>query len=194
MVLLLLIGALCIHPLATFLPLIAIGYILYFFRDPERKLPTDPLAIVSGADGKVISVDECEEIYFGLGKMKRIAIFLSVFDVHVNRSPWSGKISKMIYRPGKFLDARKREVETENESLNWLIETSHGPIVMRQISGLIARRIVAWKDIDYFVTRGERIGMIRFGSRTDIYLPLACEVLVKPGERVAGGATAIARW
>lgn len=167
---------------------------LYFFRDPERPISQDPRAIVSGADGLVISVSEEEDKWFQKGKMKRVAVFLSVLDVHVNRSPVEGKITKSLYEPGIFLDARKPEIDIKNEARTWLIDHDRGPVILRQIAGLIARRIVDWSKEGSVCEKGERIGMIRFGSRTDIYLPMECEIAVKKGDKVRGGSSIIAYW
>lgn len=186
--------ALFLYPPLALLPAGLFAYILYFFRDPERSVPTDPRAIVAASDGKVIGVDEVVENILTKQKMKRVAVFLSVFDVHVNRTPYEGKVTQITYQPGEFLDARHGEVDLRNENQNWLLETPHGPMVVRQLAGLIARRIVGWKKMGDTLTKGERFGMIRFGSRTDVYLPLECEVLVKAGERVQGGSTIIAKW
>jgi phosphatidylserine decarboxylase len=181
-------------PVLTFLPILAAAYVLYFFRDPFRFISTDPLDIVSPADGKVISVIEEEERWFSKEKRKRVAIFLSVFDVHVNRSPVDAEVKQIIYEKGKFLDARDPEVDVQNEHQTWLLTGPRGAVVVRQIAGLIARRIVRWKEEGDAITKGQRIGMIRFGSRTDLYLPVDCKVLVEPGQRVKGGSTVLARW
>lgn len=166
-----------------------------FFRDPAREPDhTGERSIVSAADGKVVVVDEVESPEFGLGKMKRVAVFLSVFDVHVNRSPAPGIIAETAYRPGAFLDARTHEIDLKNERMLWKIDAPQGTFIISQIAGLIARRIVPWKTSGQKIGRGDRIGMIRFGSRTDVYLPPACEITVKPGEHVYGGKTVIARW
>jgi phosphatidylserine decarboxylase len=178
----------------TVLPVLLFFYVLYFFRDPERNAPADPDLIISAADGKVIFVDEVEEPSYSHQKMKRVAVFLSVFDVHVNRMPYAGTIKKVTHQPGKFLDARVPDIDIQNEAMNWLVATNRGDLVIRQIAGLIARRIVAWAREGQTLTTTERFGMIRFGSRTDIFLPLDCELLVKPGERVQGGKSAVARW
>jgi len=171
-----------------------LGFVCYFFRDPERILPADEKIIVSAADGLVVDVVEMNEPDFGLGRMKRIAVFLSVFDVHVNRAPVSGLVKKTTYKPGQFLDVRHPDSSTRNECLSWSLETPQGPVAVRQIAGLVARRIVAWSSEGATWQRGERFGMIRFGSRTEVFLPLECTVLVKPGDRVAGAGTPIARW
>ena len=168
--------------------------ILLFFRDPHRTPPANPLALVSPADGKVICVDEAEDPCFGLGKFRRVGIFLSVLDVHVNRSPFAGTIEKTHYSAGEFLDARHLEVDLRNENQTWLLRTAKGPILVRQIAGLIARRIVGWKKSGDSVATGERIGMIRFGSRTDLYFPASCTPQVQVGQRVVGGQTILALW
>ena len=170
------------------------AFVCYFFRDPERAVPDDPAIIVAAADGLVVGVDQMEEPDFHLGPMIRIAVFLSVFDVHVNRSPVAGVVRSSIYKPGRFLDVRHPDSSTSNECRSWWIDTPGGPVAVRQIAGLIARRIVAWADEDWPLERGQRFGMIRFGSRTEVFLPLECTVLVKPGDRVQGAATPIARW
>jgi phosphatidylserine decarboxylase len=169
-------------------------FVLYFFRDPERVLPADEAVIVSAADGLVVGVDEMEEPDFHLGRMIRIAVFLSVFDVHVNRSPVTGTVKSTIYKAGQFLDVRHPDSSTRNECRSWWLETPGGPVAVRQIAGLIARRIVAWSQEGSTLARGQRLGMIRFGSRTEVFLPPGCLVLVKPGDRVSGASTPIARW
>ncbi len=172
---------------------LAILFSVYFFRDPQRSMPLDENIIVSPADGKIVNVDEVEAPC-GLGKRKRIAIFLSVFDVHVNRMPTQGTVESIEYHPGKFLDVRDPNASLLNEHTNWKIKTPQGPIVVRQIAGLIARRIVPWAPVGATIKRGELIGMIRFGSRTEIFLPLDCEILVKEGDYSYGISTSLAQW
>ena len=179
--------------LSAFAALLLAGLLL-FFRDPHRQPPPDPLALVSPADGKVICVDETEDPCFGQGKFRRVGIFLSVLDVHVNRSPCDARVEKTHYSAGEFLDARHLEVDLRNENQTWLLTSPRGPVLVRQIAGLIARRIVAWKKTGEAVRRGERIGMIRFGSRTDLYVPTACAIRVQVGQRVKGGETVLASW
>ncbi len=169
-------------------------FVVYFFRDPERAIPLDDALIVSAADGLVVGVEEMEEPDFHLGRMVRVAVFLSVFDVHVNRSPVTGEVKSTVYKPGQFLDVRHPDSSTRNECRSWLLETARGPVAVRQIAGLVARRIVAWSAEGATLARGERLGMIRFGSRTEVFLPLGTTVLVKVGDRVQGAATPIARW
>ena len=178
----------------AFLNLAGFIFVLYFFRDPERALPADEAIIVSAADGLVVGIDEMEEPDFHLGPMVRIAVFLSVFDVHVNRTPCNGTVKGTVYKAGKFLDVRHPESSTRNECRSWWLETPRGNVAVRQIAGLIARRIVAWAGEGSVLARGQRFGMIRFGSRTEVFLPAECTVLVRIGDRVEGAATPIARW
>jgi phosphatidylserine decarboxylase len=180
--------------LAAFLVALLLGFVCYFFRDPERAIPADEAIIVSAADGLVVGIDEMEEPDFHLGPMIRIAVFLSVFDVHVNRTPCDGTVRSTVHRAGKFLDVRHPQSSQLNECRSWRIETPRGDIAVRQIAGLIARRIVAWAGEGAKLTRGQRFGMIRFGSRTEVFLPAECTVLVRVGDRVQGAATPIARW
>ncbi len=166
-------------------------FVAFFFRDPERTLPQDPAIIVSPADGRVMEVvDES----LGGRPGRRISIFLSVFNVHVNRSPVAGQISSINYRTGKFYAAMRGRASAENEQNAFHVQTDHGEVVFTQIAGWIARRIVCWKSVGDSVVRGERIGMIRFGSRTDVWLPEPIEILVQPGKYVAGGTSVLARW
>jgi phosphatidylserine decarboxylase len=169
-------------------------YVVYFFRDPERAVPADEDIIVAVADGLVVGVDEMEEPDFHLGRTIRVAIFLSVFDVHVNRTPAAGTVRSTIHKAGRFLDVRHPDSSTQNECLAWWLDTAHGPLAVRQIAGLVARRIVPWAQEGSTLARGERFGMIRFGSRTEVFLPLGSTVLVKVGDRVEGAASPIARW
>jgi len=166
---------------------------LYFFRDPERQPPRDEALAVSPADGLVVEVKETAENEFINQRVKRVAIFLSVFDVHVNRAPIAGEITHSKAMTGRYLDARNPASSEVNERRTWAIRGKDVTIVVRQITGAIARRICAWKQIGDLVERGERFGMIRFGSRTEVDLPLETEILVKPGERVRGGETPIGR-
>jgi phosphatidylserine decarboxylase len=176
---------------------IAVGltlFVAYFFRDPDRVVPTDRNIIVSAADGLVVGVEEYDEPDFHLGPMLRISVFLSVFDVHVNRSPVEGVVNSTVYKAGAFLDVRHPDCSTRNECRSWRLETAHGSIAIRQIAGLVARRIVAWAGEGSGLERGQRFGMIRFGSRTEVFLPIGCTPLVKVGDRVEGAATPIAKW
>jgi len=173
--------------------LLLIFYTLFFFRDPERNVPTDPKAVVAAADGLVKDISEVEESDVLKTKMRRVGIFLSIFDVHTNRAPIDGRIIFRQRREGLCLDARNPECAEKNEAMTWAFENPRATIIVRQLTGAIARRIVAWADVGDQVAKGERFGMIRFGSRTEVYLPLTAEVLVKVGDHVAGGSTIVAR-
>ncbi len=174
--------------------LCALGlFTLYFFRDPEREIPADERAIVSPADGKILDVGVVEHAPFIDGPAKKISIFLSVFNVHINRIPYSGKVTYRQYKPGKFYVASEEKASDLNEQSSLGIETESGnKILVKQIAGLIARRVLCWKVPGDWVTKGERFGLIRFGSRTELYLPMDTEVKVKPGDIVKGASTVIA--
>ncbi|MGA2481861.1 MAG: phosphatidylserine decarboxylase [Candidatus Acidiferrales bacterium] len=167
------------------------AFVFYFFRDPEREVPDQQDCIVSPADGLVVVVTP-EEWEGRPGK--RISIFLAVWDVHVNRSPAAGRIVNVIYKPGRFFVAARARASAENEQNVIRLETETGEIVFKQIAGWIARRVVCWKAPGSVVARGERIGLIRFGSRMDVWLPGDAEVLVSPGERVSAGSSVLAHW
>jgi phosphatidylserine decarboxylase len=164
-----------------------------FFRDPERMVPANPNLIVAAADGTVMDIVELDECQVLKTRTHRVGIFLSIFDVHTNRAPIDGRVIYRQHREGLCLDARRADCSEKNESMTWAFENSRVTIVVRQITGAIARRIVAWAEIGDELKKGERFGMIRFGSRTELYLPLNAEVVVKVGDHVAGGSTIIAR-
>jgi phosphatidylserine decarboxylase len=164
-----------------------------FFRDPERTVPADPDLIVAPADGTVMDIIESDENHLLKAKTRRVGIFLSIFDVHTNRAPIDGRVIYRQHQEGLCLDARRPDCSEKNESMTWAFENPRVTIVVRQITGAIARRIVAWAQIGDELKKGERFGMIRFGSRTELYLPLNAEVLVKVGDHVLGGSTIIAR-
>jgi phosphatidylserine decarboxylase len=167
------------------------AFVFYFFRDPERVIPNESDAVVSPADGRVVVVTD--EDYAGVPG-KRISIFLAIWNVHVNRSPVAGTILKMDYRPGKFLAAMMARASTENEQNVISLSTASGEMVFKQIAGLIARRVVCWKKTGDIVQRGERIGLVRFGSRVDLWVPRDAEILVALGDNVKGGSSVLARW
>ena len=173
--------------------LILIIYTLAFFRDPDRIVPTDPTAVVAAADGTVTEISEIEEPEVLKAKTHRVGIFLSIFDVHTNRAPIDGRITYREHRRGLCLDARRSDCSQRNEAMTWAFENSRATIVVRQLTGAIARRIVAWSRVGDELKKGDRFGMIRFGSRTEIYLPLTATVLVKVGDHVSAGSTIIAR-
>ena len=167
------------------------AFVLYFFRDPQRTIPSEPGLIVSPADGHVMEVlDEPLEGQPG----RRISIFLSVFDVHVNRAPVEGEIRRIEYRPGRFYAAMRSRASAENEQNMFRIASSQGDVVFKQIAGWIARRILCWKAVGDRVARGERVGMIRFGSRVDVWVPPDVDILVRRGQKVAGGSSVLAKW
>jgi len=166
-------------------------FVFSFFRDPERMIPTEPGAVVSPGDGRVVVV--AEEVNAGKPG-KRVSIFLAVWNVHVNRSPAAGTITHLEYRPGKFLAAMRERASVENEQNVFTLSTDAGEIMFKQIAGLIARRVVSWKRKGDKVARGERIGLVRFGSRVDLWVPKDAEILVKVGENVKGGSSVLARW
>ncbi len=174
--------------------LLLIVFCINFFRDPERVAPADPNAILAAADGTVADITEMEEGEVVKQQMKRVGIFLSVFDVHTNRAPIDGKVSYIQHYPGTYHDARHAKASTENEAQTWAFEGDRSTLVVRQITGAIARRIVAWSKLGDTVRKGERFGMIRFGSRTEIFCPISCEITVKIGDKVKGGETVIARY
>src|SRR5215510_1633794 len=162
-----------------------------FFRDPERAIPEDPAAIVSPADGRVVVITG--EANAGRPGT-RISIFLAIWNVHVNRSPAAGVISKVDYRPGKFLAAWDANASAQNEQNIFTLATPNGNIEFKQIAGLVARRVVSWKKAQDVVAKGERIGLVRFGSRVDLWVPAGSELLVKVGDTVHGGSSTLARW
>jgi len=172
-------------------------FCLNFFRDPERLVPADEDAVVAAADGTVADIAEVDEPEALKTRCVRVGIFLSVFDVHVNRAPIAGKITYTNHfvgaAPGPFLDARHVDCSKFNEALTWVFEGSRATILVRQITGAIARRIVPWAKVGDSVGKGFRFGMIRFGSRTEVYLPLTAKVQCALGDKVKGGLTVIAR-
>ncbi len=166
---------------------------LYFFRDPDRQPPGDESLAVAPADGAVVAVEEVEETEFLKQRVRRVVIFLSVFDVHINRAPIAGEIMHSEPFTGRYLDARNPASSQVNARRTWIIKGERVTIAVRQITGAIARRICPWKQVGDGVARGERFGMIRFGSRTEADFPIDTEILVKPGDVVRGGETPIAR-
>jgi phosphatidylserine decarboxylase len=181
------------HPVASLPGVALILYTFYFFRDPDRTTPADGEAVVAPADGVVVEIIEATETEVVRGTMRRVAIFLSVLDVHTNRAPMDGEVIYRKHYPGKFLDARNPEASVVNESQTWGFRDGERTLVVRQITGAIARRIVGWAKVGDRVEKGERFGMIRFGSRTELYLPLDSEITVERGDRVKGGETIVAQ-
>ena len=183
-------------------PVFWIGLILtlwctYFFRDPARVTPIDTELVISPADGRVAAVSlgvSPKELGMGEQTRRRVSIFMSVFDCHVNRSPVAGKITRIVYTPGKFLNAELDKASEGNERNGFVIETAHGPVGVVQIAGLVARRIVCFGHEGDQLAQGERIGLIRFGSRLDVYLPVAASIVVAEGQTAIAGETVIARF
>jgi len=168
-------------------------FTLYFFRNPERVPPVDEHAVIAPADGTVIVVDRVPQSPLGHEALK-ISIFMSVFNVHINRVPFSGKILELRHVPGKFLDARDEHASCENERTTVVLEAVSGVrLAFVQIAGLIARRIVCYPKTGDHLERGKRYGLIRFGSRVDVYLPVEVQVLVKLGDTTISGETVLAR-
>lgn len=172
--------------------LVVTGFICYFFRDPDRIVPMEEGAVVSPADGKVIVVKPVDESAFFEGKSLKISIFMSIFNVHVNRIPHGGRVSKISYFPGKFFSANLDKASKENEHNAVFIETDKGKkICTVQIAGLIARRIICRLKEGDIVTKGDRFGIICFGSRLDVYLPGDAKIFVQVGNRVKAGETVL---
>ena len=171
------------------IPLLLAAFFLWFFRDPERRIPAIQGAIVSPADGKVTSISEVQE---NGERRTRISIFLNVFNVHVNRSPVSGVIQDVRYQKGKFVNAMSADSADENEQNVVTVRSDAGPVVFKQIAGLLARRIVFTRKVGDTVERGERVGLIKFGSRTDVIFPATVEMRVRVGDHVKGGSSVLA--
>lgn len=181
-----------------------IGYLLtiftlWFFRDPERNTPYDSNSIISSADGKVCLIDESyppKEVSMSQEKMKRICVFMNVFNVHINRSPVSGTVKAIVYKEGQFLNASLDKASEKNERSSLVINsTNNGPeIVVVQIAGLIARRILGFVSSNDNLVQGERFGLIRFGSRVDIYMPLDAVTKCSVGDKVVAGESVLASF
>ncbi len=160
--------------------------VMNFFRDPERIAPADPYAIASPADGKVV---EISEELIGSKRFQRVSIFMSPFDVHVNRSPIAGTIGEVSYRKGKFRVAYDPRASVENEQNIFWVRGKQGEVMVRQIAGVVARRIAFWKRPGDYIMRGERVGLIRFGSRVDVLMDMSVRVAVRKGHRVRAGSS-----
>jgi phosphatidylserine decarboxylase len=177
--------------LAFLLTLIAI-WVAYFFRDPERTGQRGDKVVIAPADGKVVQIKEVDEPAFHKGKALQISIFMNVFNVHVNRYPVTGNVTYVHYNPGKFMNAAAEKASLENEQSSVGIESPRGKVLMRQIAGLIARRIATYSKVGDKAEQGERMGIIRFGSRVDVFVPVGSKPLVKLGEITAAGVSVIA--
>ena len=165
-------------------------FVTWFFRDPERSIPEDPNAIVSAGDGRVVEIVQEKDPLLD-GVYTRVSVFLNVFNVHVNRVPIAGKIQATRYNPGKFFNAASHKASLDNEQSAILLNNGHVTILVKQIAGLIARRIVCWAKEGDEYQRGQRFGLIRFGSRVDIFLPEGTDIKVAIGDIVNGGSSII---
>jgi len=175
-------------PIAAFTAGVLTVAVAAFFRDPRRRVPVDPRLILSPADGRVVSISPPT----GDASMTTVSIFLSVFNVHVNRAPVAGRVTAIRYTPGSFLPAFRDKASELNEQNLIRMETAHGPLAVKQIAGLIARRIRCWTREGDTVGQGEKIGFITFGSRVDLYLPAGTDLRVRLGDRVRGGLSVVA--
>jgi phosphatidylserine decarboxylase len=178
-------GLLGLWPAAAFFAFVT-AFMLYFFRDPRRVIPTGPGLIVSAADGRVTRIDDTPE-------QKLVSVFLSPLDVHINRSPIGGTIEKIVYTKGKKMPATKNEASILNERNSLSIKGSEASVTCTQIAGILARRIVCWPKEGDNLERGQKFGLIKFGSRTDVVMPPNAEIMVKIGDKVRGGETVIGR-
>ena len=168
-------------------------FVLWFFRDPDPSLPSDADLVVAPGQGKIVAIQDVEEHTFMAGPARKISIFLSVFDVHVQRVPVSGTVEFQAYDPGKYVAAWLEKASDDNEQASLGIATEKGRVLVRQIAGLIARRIITDASEGDRVERGKRFGLIRFGSRVDLFVPMHWEVLCAVGDKVRVGTTVIAR-
>jgi phosphatidylserine decarboxylase len=168
--------------------------LLYFFRDPERTPPSGEGLILAPADGQVMAVEQVHEARFLGGEALKISIFMSLFDVHVNRAPTDGQVALVEHVPGQFLPAYRPEASEANEHNLIGLQSPQGKILVRQVAGIMARRIVCWARPGQELQAGERLGLIKLGSRVDLYLPPGAEPEVLVGERTRAGVTSIARW
>jgi phosphatidylserine decarboxylase len=194
-VVLILLGVMGGWPWLTVLGVLSGGFFAYFFRDPERDIPSEPGLIVSPADGVVVRVDEVAENEFLKTPARYVAIFMNVFDVHVNRSPVAAVVREMRHRPGEYKAASREDAPSRNEQQALLLENEAGRrVLVVQIAGLLARRIIPFVKPGHNLARGERLGLICFGSRVDLYLPGDSQVEVKTGDRVKAGSSIIGRW
>lgn len=180
--------------IATGVMFVLAVWVIYFFRDPEREGKRGEQLVVSPADGRIVQITEAQEPDFVRGRAVRISIFMNVFNVHVNRYPVSGKVEYVHYNQGKFLNAASDKASLENEQMSVGIETRHGKVLVRQIAGLIARRIVNYAAVGDEAEQGVRMGIIRFGSRVDVFVPPGSRVRVKLGDFPVAGVTVLAEF
>ena len=195
-----LVGLVCLIPAAYWSTawywvagiLIFLGlFVFYFFRDPDRKIPSEPGIVVAPGDGHVVEI--VDEPFDGRPG-RRLSIFLSIWDVHVQRAPVAGRIESVVYRPGRFYAALRKAASEKNEQNVIHMQSPAGRLVFKQIAGAIARRVLCWKNEGEEVALGERVGMIRFGSRVDVWLPPEAQYVARRGQKVKGGETILAKW
>lgn len=184
---------LAVDPNWSIIPGVLAAFVTFFFRNPKRTMPGDETLIVSPADGRVMGVSEVFDDQFLNDTAIKVTIFLSVFDVHVNRSPIAGEIKFQQYTCGRFRPAYKESAGCENERHSIGLENDRLRVLVTQIAGILARRIVSWVTLGSILERGERYGMIKFGSCTELLVPRTVEILVQKGDRVRGGETIIGR-
>lgn len=173
-------------PIAIWIPL--------FFRDPQRTTPHQPGLVIAPADGKIVGVEEVEEPDYIEGPAIRVSVFMNVFSVHVNRHPVTGVVEYRNYRPGRFINATLDKASVDNERMSLGVRGPDGRVLIRQIAGLVARRIVTDHALGDSVQRGQRLGLIRFGSRVDTYLPTGTTIRVRVGDQAIAGETILAEW
>ena len=178
--------------LVAFVLTVLVIWVAYFFRDPERTGPRGRDLVISPADGRVIEVVEVDEPAFLQGRAIRISVFMNVFNVHVNRYPVSGRVAYVHYNPGKFLNAAAEKASLDNEQMSIGVQTERHRVLFRQIAGLIARRIVTYSRVGDDAEQGERMGIIRFGSRVDVFVPVGSTIRAKVGDRPMAGVTVLA--
>ncbi|WP_457574455.1 phosphatidylserine decarboxylase family protein [Desulfolithobacter sp.] len=182
--------ALLAYNMAAIIGLLCTGFVIFFFRDPSRIIPEEHNAVVAPADGKIILIEETVDPRFAQGKMLKLSIFMDIFNVHVNRIPYGGVVESISFQPGKFYSADKNKAALHNEYCALTIRTDTGlEYIVVQVAGLIARRIVCWAEKGDRVRPGQRYGLIRFGSRVDLYLPLETRIEVSKGQKVRAGET-----
>jgi phosphatidylserine decarboxylase len=178
--------------LLAFVLTILVLWVAYFFRDPERSGPRGQALVISPADGRVIDITEVDEPAFIQGRAVRISVFMNVFNVHVNRYPVSGRVAYVHYNQGRFLNAAAEKASLENEQMSIGVQTLKHRVLFRQIAGLVARRIITYSRVGDDAEQGERMGLIRFGSRVDVFVPVGSTIRVKLGDRPQAGVTVLA--
>lgn len=178
--------------LLAFVLTILVLWVAYFFRDPERSGPRGQALVISPADGRVIDITEVDEPAFVQGRAVRISVFMNVFNVHVNRYPVSGRVAYVHYNEGRFLNAAAEKASLENEQMSIGVQTVKHKVLFRQIAGLVARRIITYSRVGDDAEQGERMGLIRFGSRVDVFVPVGSTIRVKLGDRPQAGVTVLA--